>query len=152
MLYFKESYDKQLDQVVEPQIPSKVNPNSNQMGSVAEKSSISQIDIGLIDKSNKIDTESFLKCQDFELSTDVYKDVNNQSFPSHPFKIKLTNGEKYKQDWLCWNKLKQSLYFSDFVLYINEKNSINVFLPFTKHPGWNIDKGRRKLKDINSSA
>ena len=141
MVYFKESYDKQLDQAVEPQIPSKVDPNSNEMGSVAEKPSISQIDIGLIDKRNKIETESFLKCQDFELSTDVYKDVNNQSFPSHPFKVKLTNGEKYKQDWLCWNKLKQSLYCADFVLYINEKISINVFLPFTKHPGWNIEKG-----------
>ena len=60
MLYFKESYDKQLDQAVEPQIPSKVDPNSNEMGSVAEKPSISQTDIGLIDKSNKIETESFL--------------------------------------------------------------------------------------------
>ena len=71
MLYFKESYDKQLDQAVEPQIPFKVDSNSNEIGSVAEKPSISQIDSGLIDKINKIETESFLKCQDYELSTDV---------------------------------------------------------------------------------
>ena len=37
MLYFKESYDKQLDQAVEPQIPFKDDSNSNEIGSVAEK-------------------------------------------------------------------------------------------------------------------
>ena len=55
LLYFKEIYDKQLDQTVEPKMPCKVDPNSNEMGSVAEKTSISQTDIGLIDRSNKIE-------------------------------------------------------------------------------------------------
>ena len=37
LLYFKEIYDKQLDQTVEPKMPCKVDPNSNEMGSIAEK-------------------------------------------------------------------------------------------------------------------
>ena len=42
--------------------------------STAGKASTSQIGFEFVDKRNKIDTESFLKVQDFEVPTDVPKD------------------------------------------------------------------------------
>ena len=116
----KDNEHELLDQTVEPTLPTEAdaNNNANDIGSIVEKASMTQIDIGLIDKRNSIEIESFLKCQDFEVPTDVSKDNNNISFPVRLFKVTLTNGEHYKRDWLCWSKTKQSLYCAPCFLFI----------------------------------
>lgn len=142
----KETDDKLIEQTVEPQLPTEADADNNEKGSAAGKASTSQIDIGLIDKRNRIDTESFLKVQDFEVPTDVPKDKDNHSFPTRLFTVTLTNGEKYKRDWLCWSQVKQSLYCAPCFLFTKGDVSSNVSV-LTSHPGWSIEKGWRKLKD-----
>ena len=138
----------QLEKTDEPEIQNEADVNNNEKRSEPAKVPISQIDIGLIDKRNKIETNSFLKCQDFEIPIDIPKDKNNHSFPIRLFKVTLTNGEVYKRDWMCWSKVNQSLYCAPcFLLFNKDLSSVNVCLPLIDHPGWNIEKGWRKLKD-----
>ena len=49
---------------------------------------------------------------------------------------------------MCWSKVNQSLYCAPcFLLFNKDLSSVNVCLPLIYHPGWNIEKGWRKLKD-----
>ena len=70
----------QIEKTDESEIQNEGDVSNNEKRSEPGKAPISQIDIGLIDKRNKIETNSFLKCQDFEIPIDIPKNNNNHSF------------------------------------------------------------------------
>ena len=102
------------------------------------------IDIGIINKNNSCQVNSFLKITCFEIPNNIVKDSNHHAFPYRFLNKTLANGETCKRDWLCWSVEKQSLYCAP--CFLLNKNAANVSF-FTSSAGWGISRGWRRLKD-----
>ena len=136
---------------IEQQVPANDVISSNapedSFDECDEEDSHRNIDIGMIDRNNRFETESVFKIDKFEIPEpdDFPVDKDNHKFPTRLFNITLTNGEKCKRDWLCWSPTNTSVYCVPcFLLSTKDHSGISSF---AKHPGWDIQKGWRKLKD-----
>ena len=109
------------------------------------ENSCNDFDIGLIDKSNRIETELVLRLEEFKIPEPGSFPVDKYNHPALLFTITLTSGEKCKRDWLRWSSTNKSVYCVPcFLLSTDDHCGISAF---AKHPGWDIHKTWRKLKD-----
>ena len=103
---------------------------------------LTPLDIGIIDKTNADQMQYFLQINGFEIPNNIPRDADNHSFAYRLLTKNLPNGETCSRDWICWSVEKQSLYCAPCFLFNKTSTSI-----ISDHPGWNISRGLRKLKD-----
>lgn len=121
-------------------------PEQDLMPTTASTTAITNLtstDIGMIDKRNTAQIQSFLKIKCFEIPSNIPRDAANHAFPSRLLSKTLPNGEVCKRDWLCWSTAKESLYCAP--CFTLSKGTSNTVL--SNKSGWCRTRGWRKLKD-----
>jgi len=100
-------------------------------------------DIGMLDKNNQAQMQSFLKITRFEIPKNISKDAANRGFPYRLLSKNLANGEKCDRDWICWSVQNQSIYCAPCYILNNNMH----FSYLTDKLGYNKKNGWKKLND-----